>query len=343
MDLSKLNGKSHRRYNPLTRDWILVSPNRSNRPWQGQMEKPAEQSSPAYDPNCYLCPGNTRVGGIRNPNYSTTFVFDNDFASLQPEIPNILETDGKGSILAASSESGRCRVLCFSPCHDLTLARMSAEEIATVIQVWSDQYNSLGALPYVNHVQIFENRGAMMGCSNSHPHGQIWATQSIPNEPRKEQESFTHYLREQNSCLLCDYLQLESGAAQRLVYQNEHFAAVVPFWATWPFETLVLSKRHLSDIASLTEAEHAGLADVLKRLTSGYDRLFDVSFPYSMGFHQRPTDGEPHPEWHFHAHFFPPLLRSATVKKFMVGFELLASPQRDITPELAAERLQAVI
>ena len=342
MDLTQLQGKSHRRYNPLTQDWILISPDRTNRPWQGQVEKRGELHSPTYDPDCYLCPGNARAGGAHNPHYSGTFVFDNDYASLQPDLPNITIRDEKANLMIASAESGRCRVLCFSPRHDLTLGQMSAAEIGNVIDLWSEEYRSLGALPYVNHVQIFENRGAMMGSSNPHPHGQIWATQSIPNEPRKEQQSFQEYQREHSACLLCDYLALEIAAGERVVCQNEYFLAVVPFWATWPFETLLLSKLHVPDMTVMDATVRAALADILKRLTTRYDNLFQISFPYSMGFHQRPTDGQEHAEWHFHAHFYPPLLRSATVKKFMVGFELLASPQRDMTPEFAAERLRRV-
>ena len=342
MELDKLRGKSHRRYNPLTRDWILVSPNRMERPWQGQTEKPANSSSSSlrYDPNCYLCPGNARAGGLRNPEYSTTFVFDNDFAALQPDAAKLTVDDGGKNLLLAAAESGVCRVMCFSPRHDLTLAQMTAGEIGGVIQAWAEQYRALGDLPRINHVQIFENRGAMMGCSNPHPHGQIWATQSMPNEPRKEQESLQDYRPEHRSCLLCDYLEVELAAEERIVCENESFFVVAPFWATWPFETLVLSKRHVGDIEALDAGERAGLADVLRRVTTRYDNLFQTLFPYSMGFHQRPTDGKEHAEWHFHAHFLPPLLRSASVKKFMVGFELLASPQRDMTPEAAAERLR---
>ena len=340
MELHKLAGKSHRRYNPLTRNWIIVSPDRAERPWQGQVEQSLRSSSATYDPECFLCPGNARVEGICNPAYSTTFVFDNDFAALQSDLPNLTIDDGSKTLLIAATEIGVCRVVCFSPRHDLTLAQMATSAIGGVIDVWAEQYRKLGSLPLINHVQIFENRGAMMGCSNPHPHGQIWATQTIPNEPRNEQESLDEYGRKHRGCLLCDYSGLELDAGERIVCQNEFFLAVVPFWANWPFETLLISKRHVADIDALAAAERSGLADILKRLTTRYDNLFRTSFPYSMGFHQRPTDGEEHMEWHFHAHFFPPLLRSAMIKKFMVGFELLGSPQRDLTPELAAERLR---
>jgi UDPglucose--hexose-1-phosphate uridylyltransferase len=339
VEFDQLKGKSHRRYNPLTRDWILVSPDRTQRPWLGQTEKRADPS-PAYDPSCYLCPGNSRVGGERNPMYSATFVFENDFPALRPD-PAILTADlGEKNLLIATAESGCCRVVCFSPRHDLTLALMEAAEIRNVVDVWAEQYQSLGNLPYINHVEIFENRGAMMGCSNPHPHGQIWATQTVPNEPRKEQESLGEYRRLHQRCLLCDYYALELASRERIVCQNDFFLAVVPFWATWPFETMLVSKRHVTDIAALDSYERRALADILKRLTTRYDNLFQSSFPYSMGFHQRPTDGHEHSEWHLHGHFFPPLLRSATVKKFMVGFELLASPQRDMTPEAAAQGLR---
>jgi UDPglucose--hexose-1-phosphate uridylyltransferase len=342
VELEKLEGKSHRRFNPLTRDWILVSPNRMERPWQGQTETAGDFVLPKYDPGCYLCPGNVRAEGGRNPGYSATFVFDNDFAALQPDVGDVTVQGGGGNLLLASSESGVCRVVCFSPRHDLTLARMTVGEIGGVVEVWAEQYRALGELPRIQHVQIFENRGPMMGCSNPHPHGQIWATESIPNEPRKEEESLEDYAREHHSCMLCDYAELELGAGERVVCQNESFVAVVPFWATWPFETLLLAKRHVGDIEALDAGERAGQADILKRVTTRYDNLFQTSFPYSMGFHQRPTDGKAHSEWHFHAHFLPPLLRSATVKKFMVGFELLGSPQRDMTAEVAAERLRGV-
>jgi UDPglucose--hexose-1-phosphate uridylyltransferase len=330
----------HRRFNPLTREWVLVSPHRTERPWQGQTEPPEQQPSQPYDPNCYLCPGNTRAGGARNPSYSQTFVFDNDFAALQPDTsPAQVDIEGRG-ILVAEAESGICRVVCFSPRHDLTLSRMSPSEIRALVDTWIQEFQNLAPNPGINYVQIFENRGLMMGCSNPHPHGQIWATSTIPNEPRKEQEAFAAYQKQHGTCLLCDYIRIEEASGDRVVCGNEHFLAVVPFWAVWPYEILVLSKRHVADMGALDEKERSALADILKCITARYDSLFQVSCPYSMGFHQRPTDDLQHEEWHFHAHFFPPLLRSASIRKFMVGFEMLGSPQRDITPEYAAEKLR---
>lgn len=319
----------------------MVSPHRTQRPWLGQVEKPPVETRLAYDPACYLCPGNVRASGARNPAYTHTFVFDNDFPGLWPNVPEGgLDVDG---LMVAQTERGICRVVCFSPRHDLTVAEMAVDDIRRVVDAWVQQYCELGAIDFVNHVQIFENKGAMMGASNPHPHCQIWATQSLPNEPAKEQTSFSHYRDARATCLLCDYLVLEQAAGERQVVENEHFAALVPFWAIWPFETLVLSKRHVTGLDALDDTERSALADLLKRLTMRYDRLFEAPFPYSMGFHQRPTDGRPHPEWHLHAHYYPPLLRSATVRKFMVGFEMLGTPQRDITPETAAERLRALV
>lgn len=332
----------HRRLNPLTGEWVLVSPHRAKRPWQGKVESASVAPSHAYDPHCYLCPGNARAEGSVNPKYEHTFVFDNDFAALKPiETAASLNVEGKG-LLVAESESGLCRVLCFSPRHDLTLGRMSVPEIARVVSVWTAQYVELGALPGINHVQIFENRGEIMGCSNPHPHGQIWANHTIPNEPLKEQRSLQQYLQRTSRCLLCEYAELEAAEKVRIIAENASFVAVVPFWAVWPFEILLVSRHHTRDLASLGSEVQVSLADILKQITSRYDRLFDVTFPYSMGFHQAPTDGEEHREWHLHAHFYPPLLRSATVRKFMVGYEMLAAPQRDITPESAAELLRAV-
>jgi UDPglucose--hexose-1-phosphate uridylyltransferase len=329
---------SHRRLNPLTGEWVLVSPGRTNRPWQGQVEPDVAESAPAYDPACYMCPGNTRANGEKNPKYDSTYVFTNDFAALRPE-QAAYELNDAG-LLVARGERGTCRVVSFSPRHDLTLARMSASEIRNVVDVWAEQYRELGARDGVGYVTIFENRGAMMGASNPHPHGQIWANETLPNEAAKELAAQTAWLREKRSCLLCDYVRMETTRGERIVCENEYFVALVPFWAVWPFETMVLSRRHAGSIDELREAERDGLADVLRRVTTRYDNLFQTSFPYSMGFHQKPTDGAKHEEWHLHAHFYPPLLRSATVKKFQVGYEMLGSPQRDITAESAAARLR---
>ncbi|HKZ81037.1 MAG TPA: UDP-glucose--hexose-1-phosphate uridylyltransferase [Pyrinomonadaceae bacterium] len=330
----------HRRFNALTGEWVLVSPQRTDRPWQGQVEELPLERQPVYDPKCYLCPGNERAGGTRNPQYPGTFVFENDFAALRPGTP-----DGKidqGGLFVAHAEKGICRVVCFSPRHDLTIARMSLEEICGVVDTWITQYQELGRLPFINWVQIFENRGAMMGASNPHPHCQIWANMSMPNEPNKEAQAQAKYRVDHSSCLLCDYLGREVQARERLVCDNDLFQALVPFWAVWPFETIIISKRHLTGLEDFDANDRHGLADILKRMTTRYDNLFRAPFPYSMGFHQHPTDGEAHPEWHFHAHFYPPLLRSATIRKFMVGYELLGTPQRDITAESAARRLNAL-
>jgi UDPglucose--hexose-1-phosphate uridylyltransferase len=332
--------RPHRRFNPLTREWILVSPHRTQRPWQGQVEAVAKPVGLHYDPECYMCPGNKRSTGNVNPAYKNVFVFDNDFPALLPEGDHA--TVNEQDLLIAETETGICRVLCFSPQHDLTLSGMQLTDIRAVVDCWAEQFVELGARPDIRHVQIFENRGAMMGASNPHPHCQIWASASIPNIPMTELESQAAYRKTKGSCLLCDYLRLEESASVRIVVQNEHFLAVVPYWAVWPFETMIISRRHAASMDEFASNERDALSDVLKRLTTRYDNLFQTSFPYSMGFHQRPTDKQEHPEWHFHAHFFPPLLRSATVRKFMVGFELLGMPQRDITAETSAERLRSV-
>ena len=321
----------------MTGDWVVVSPHRTKRPWQGKVDEPARPADQPYDPDCYLCPGNKRAGDALNPIYNDVFVFDNDFAALQPDAP-----DGKisnGKLLIAESERGICRVVCFSPNHSLTLARMPPEDIALVVDEWARQYVDIGSREFIRHVQVFENRGEMMGASNPHPHCQIWGSQSLPNETIKEIAAQAAYRKENGTCLLCDYLAVEIDSGNRIVCENDHFAVLVPFWAIYPFETIVISKAHHLSIDRLDEAERGGLAQILKRLTTRYDNLFQTPFPYSMGFHQAPTDGGDHSPVHLHAHFYPPLLRSATIRKFLVGFELLGSPQRDITPESAAQRL----
>jgi UDPglucose--hexose-1-phosphate uridylyltransferase len=334
------NRDPHRRWNPLSREWVLVSPHRTQRPWQGQVEEAPSSSQPDYDPECYLCPGNARAGGIRNRNYTSTFVFDNDFAALKPDTP--AGDFSQGGLLVAETEPGISRVVCFSPKHNLTIANMEPDDIRLVVDCWVEQFLDLGARDFINYVQIFENRGAMMGASNPHPHGQIWSCKTLPNQVAAEQLSQQAWMAERGGCLLCEYVRIERSEGVRLVEENDSFLTLVPFWAVWPFETMILAKRHLTALDELTTAERTALADILKRTTARYDRLFQVPFPYTGGPHQRPTDGAPHPEWHMHWHFYPPLLRSATVRKFMTGYELLGTPQRDLTAETAAERLRAV-
>jgi UDPglucose--hexose-1-phosphate uridylyltransferase len=335
----RLSDEVHRRFNPLTGEWVLVSPHRARRPWQGQIEAREPETRPAYDPTCYLCPGNVRAGGVKNPAYEDVFAFDNDFAALRPDTPDGRIDDA--GLLMAETERGICRVICFSPRHDLTLPEMELRAVRRVVDLWAEQFAELGACRDINHVQIFENRGTMMGCSNQHPHGQIWAQRSVPDEVARETDRMRAYHAGTGRSLLGDYLARELELGTRIVCQSEGFVALVPFWAIWPFETLVIAHRPVPSILDLTGAERDDLADVLKRLTTRYDNLFRTSFPYSAGIHQAPTDGVVHPEWHLHMHFLPPLLRSATIRKFMVGYELLAEPQRDVTPESSAELLRA--
>jgi UDPglucose--hexose-1-phosphate uridylyltransferase len=333
--------KPHRRLNLLTGQWIQVSPHRTQRPWQGKQEQTAGGAKLQYDPSCYLCPGNSRSGGkAQNPAYTSTFVFDNDFSALLPDVEDAsLNQDG---LLVGKTERGLCKVICFSPRHNLTLPEMTQQEVRAVVDVWTQQYAELGAMPGINYVQIFENKGDIMGCSNPHPHGQIWAQESIPEEPAKELVQQEIYFKKHGRTLLSDYLKLEIEKGERIVTQNDHFVVLVPFWAFWPYETLVVSRRSFGRFTDMTGAEKDGLADIIRRITIRYDNLFQVSFPYSAGFHPSPTDGKDHPEWHFHMHFYPPLLRSATVKKFSVGYEMLGNAQRDITAEYAAEVLRGL-
>lgn len=331
----------HRRWNPLRRSWVMVSPHRTQRPWQGEVSKTAPAGGLSYDPECYLCPGNRRAGSEQNPDYTGVFSFVNDYAAVLPVAPADVD-DAASPLLTSEPVEGICKVLCFHPDHSLTLAKMERSDIQRVIDSWAAETEEIAAREWIRSVQIFENRGAMMGASNPHPHCQIWATSVVPDEAAIEFDAQKTYLAEKGSCLLCDYLAAESCVGDRVVLENDDFAVIVPWWAVWPFETIVLPKRHFGGFRELSVGERDRLADVLKRTTSRYDRLFDVSFPYTMGFHQSPVNDGEHLEWHFHAHFYPPLLRSATVRKFMVGFEMLGMPQRDITPEQAAERLRAL-
>jgi len=328
----------HRRYNALTGEWILVSPHRAKRPWRGQTEDIPPDVRPAYEPTCYLCPGNTRVSGKQNPPYTATYVFDNDVPALMPDTPSF-EPDNH-PLFKVQGERGLCRVVCFTPRHDLTLAMMEPADIRHVVDVWADQTVDLGSRDYISYVQIFENRGAMMGCSDPHPHGQIWSSERLPREVDKELTMQRAYYDQHQHTLLADYLAEEHRRQERIVYQNNHWTVLVPFWAAWPFETMLLSHRPAQWLPDLSAAERDALADAMHQITVRYDNLFRTSFPYSMGCPQQPTDGRAYPEWHLHAHFYPPLLRSATVRKFMVGYEMLGTPQRDITPEQAAARLR---
>ena len=328
----------HRRYNPLLDEWVLCSPHRLERPWQGQIEAAPPEARAAYDPTCYLCPGNERARGVKNPTYPTTYVFDNDFPALLPVAATGETNDG--GLLVAQSVEGICRVICFSPRHDLALAQMSAPEIRPVLDTWADQIAELGQRDSIQYVQVFENKGAMMGCSNPHPHCQVWATGHIPYYPAKKLVAQKRYCEAHGRDLLGVYLERETAAQERIVCENDHWVALVPFWATWPFETMLVPRRQVPDLPSLTARERDAAADIMRRLCVRYDNLFQTSFPYSMGWHGRPTDGEAHPYWRLHAVYFPPLLRSATVRKFLVGFEMTGEPQRDLTAEQAAARLR---
>ena len=363
--------RPHRRRNALTGEWVLVSPHRMKRPWQGRIETPAPEERPAHDPSCYLCPRNERAGGERNPDYDGPWAFTNDYASLTAtaassfRLPASRERrpgSGAGAeLLMAVPESGTARVICFSPRHDLTLPEMDVAGVRAIVDLWAREYEELGTRDDVAWVQIFENKGELMGCSNPHPHGQIWAQSSIPGEPAKEDAMQRAHFEQHGRTLLADYLALELEQRERIVVENEAFVALIPFWAVWPFELLVVSREPRASLLDLSDPERTSLADMLKRVTTRYDNLFETSFPYSMGIHQLPASSLRLPDhsdvrsnleagsrkleaesWHFHLHFYPPLLRSATVKKFMVGYEMLGEPQRDLTPEAAAQRLRDV-
>lgn len=326
----------HRRYNPLTDQWVLVSPHRAKRPWQGQQEKVNEEQKPTHDPNCYLCPRNKRITGEPNPDYRKPYVFRNDFSALLQDTP--APEENVDPLFRTAPARGESRVICFSPDHSKTLPLLTVDEINEVIKVWQQQLQELGqTYPWV---QIFENKGAAMGCSNPHPHGQIWANSFLPNEVAREDINQRKYYQQRGSVLLVDYAKRELEQKERIVVETEHWLALVPYWAVWPFETLLLPKTHVKRLTELSAEQAQDLAVILKKLTTKYDNLFETSFPYSMGFHAAPFNGEDNEHWQLHAHFYPPLLRSATIRKFMVGYEMLGESQRDLTAEQAAARLR---
>ncbi|KAJ1895073.1 galactose-1-phosphate uridyl transferase [Kickxella alabastrina] len=354
---------SHRRFNPLNDSWVLCSPHRAKRPWLGQVEEASTEQRPEYDPQCFLCPGNTRATGAQNPNYPSTYVFPNDYAAVhksQPDCPasalaQVAGANASDELFRVESTRGQCSVVCFSPRHDLTLPELSLDEICEVVRTWQSIYTELSKDPGVGYVQLFENKGAMMGCSNPHPHGQVWALSDVPSEPKKEMESLKKFNKKHASnsdphaCLLCSYTKAEEANAaagestSRVVLQNDSFMAIVPFWAVWPFETMIVAKSHVSNINELDALQIRHLAEIMQGLTCRYDNMFQCSFPYSMGIHQSPTANHPDADCcHLHLHFYPPLLRNATVRKFLVGFEMMAEPQRDLTAEQAASRLRAL-
>ena len=328
----------HLRMNLLTGEQVLVSPHRTKRPWLGKVESADVVERPPYDPTCNLCPGNKRADGSLNPAYTDVYAFTNDFAALLPDTPSVQVNEE--DLLIAEGQSGICRVICFSPRHDLTLPELEPAALEKIIALWANEFRTLANNPDIRYIQIFENKGEVMGCSNPHPHGQIWAQSQIPAEIHKETTNQRKYFAVNGRSLLSAYLELELKKQERIVFENAHFVVLVPFWAVWPYEVMIISKRHVKTILEFSEEEQVALADALKRLTTRYDNLFETSFPYSAGMHQSPVNDGEHHEWHWHMHFYPPLLRSATVKKFMVGYEMLASPQRDITPEFAAQRLR---
>lgn len=335
-----LQDYSHKRLNILTGEWVLVSPHRAKRPWQGQNESISNEVRPAYDETCYLCAGNTRINGEVNPKYTDVFVFTNDFAALQTDSKSFKIED---DLLIAHSEQGICKVICFSPDHSKSLAEMAVDDIQKVVLAWQKEYTTLGENPNINYVQIFENKGAVMGCSNPHPHGQIWSQSTLPNEVEKKDKHQYEYFSKNNSSLLGNYLKQELNKQERIIFENDAFVILVPFWAVWPFEAMIVPKKHQKNIIDMTTSETQLFAEAISVLTKAYDKLFNCSFPYSSGIHQAPTNGKNNDHWHWHMSFYPPLLRSATVKKFMVGYEMFGSPQRDITAEIATQRLKELL
>ena len=340
MKNTNLQDYSHKRFNILIGEWVLVSPHRAKRPWQGQNEEISKEKRPTYDRTCYLCATNTRINGEVNPDYKDVFIFTNDFAALQNNSSSFQVNKG---LFKAQSETGICKVICFSPDHSKSLADMQVDDITKVVHAWKKEYISLGENDFINYVQIFENKGAVMGCSNPHPHGQIWSQSTLPNEVDKKDKQQANYFKEKNSSLLGDYLQQELEANERIIFENDDFVVLIPFWAIWPFEVMIAPKKQQRNIAELSDSESRNFAEAISVITKAYDKLFNTSFPYSSGIHQAPTNGKKNNHWHWHMSFYPPLLRSATVKKFMVGYEMFGSPQRDITAEIAAQRIKELV
>ena len=336
--MEELSTYQHRRYNPLSGEWLLVSPHRTERPWLGRQETPSATTAPEYDKNCYLCPGNRRANGERNPHYRAPYIFENDYAALRSTTPTF--NYEQGELLRAESEHGICKVLCYAPQHNLHLIDMEHTQIKAVVKLWQEEAVTIGGDPHIQHVQIFENRGEAMGSSNPHPHGQLWANQSIPHIAQRKAIQQQRYFESHNSPLLSDYLKKEEQVAERIIFMSRAFCWLVPFWAVWPYETMIIIRRSCMSIEELKEEEFADLAHILQLVVATYDRIFECPFPYSMGVHLPPTTTQKPKGWQLHIGFYPPLLRSASVRKFMVGYELCAMPQRDITPEYAAQQLR---